>query len=63
MLFCLYDIYSKATLWLCENFPLSLSEEIMPTVDLVAISSSHFAKLEDFIQMQLPSGFPIKIGL
>lgn len=35
----------------------------MPIVDLMAISSSHFAKLKNFIQMQLPAGFPIKIGL
>ena len=34
----------------------------MPIVDLMAITSSHFAKLKDFIQMQLPSGFPVKIG-
>jgi hypothetical protein len=34
----------------------------MPIVDLMAISSSHFAKLKDFIQMQLPAGFPVKIG-
>lgn len=52
----------KATLWLAEQYPLSLPEQILPIVDLMAISSSHFAKLRDFIQMQLPSGFPVKIG-
>jgi septin 4 len=59
-----YKLYFflKATLWLCEEFPLSLPQQIMPIVDLMAISSSHFAKLKNFIQMQLPSGFPIKIG-
>jgi len=35
----------------------------MPIVDLMAITSSHFAKLKDFIEMQLPSGFPVKIGM
>ncbi|XP_051172828.1 ankyrin repeat domain-containing protein 13D isoform X2 [Leptopilina boulardi] len=53
----------KATLWLCEDYPLSLQEQIMPIVDLMAISSSHFAKLKDFIQMQLPAGFPVKIEI
>ncbi|XP_072386366.1 ankyrin repeat domain-containing protein 13D [Diabrotica undecimpunctata] len=53
----------KANLWLCENYPLSLPEQILPIVDLMAISSSHFAKLKDFIQMQLPSGFPVKIEI
>lgn len=52
----------QATLWLSEDYPLSLQEQIMPIVDLMAISSSHFAKLKDFIQMQLPAGFPVKIG-
>lgn len=53
----------KATLWLSEEYPLSLQEQIMPIVDLMAISSSHFAKLKDFIQMQLPVGFPVKIEI
>ncbi|XP_076653675.1 ankyrin repeat domain-containing protein 13D isoform X2 [Halictus rubicundus] len=53
----------KATLWLSEEYPLSLQEQIMPIVDLMAISSSHFAKLKDFIQMQLPAGFPVKIEI
>lgn len=53
----------RATLWLCEQYPLSLQEQIMPVVDLMAISSTHFAKLKDFIQMQLPSGFPVKIEI
>lgn len=55
-------MYLQATLWLSEDYPLSLQEQIMPIIDLMAISSSHFAKLKDFIQMQLPAGFPVKIG-
>ncbi|CAH1638032.1 unnamed protein product [Spodoptera littoralis] len=54
----------KATLWLCEDYPLELQEQIMPILDLMAaISSPHFAKLKDFVQMQLPAGFPVKIEI
>ncbi|KAL4707988.1 hypothetical protein ACJJTC_010604 [Scirpophaga incertulas] len=36
----------------------------MPILDLMAsISSPHFAKLKDFVQMQLPAGFPVKIEI
>jgi len=35
----------------------------MPIVDLLAISNTHFQKLKDFIHMQLPSGFPVKIEI
>lgn len=52
----------KANLWLSEEFPLSLPEQVLPIVDLMAISSSHFAKLRDFIAAKLPVGFPVKIG-
>lgn len=53
----------KATLWLSENYPLSLQEQIVPIIDLMAISNSHFAKLKHFIEMQLPAGFPVKIEI
>uniref|UniRef100_A0A8C4R740 Ankyrin repeat domain 13B n=1 Tax=Eptatretus burgeri TaxID=7764 RepID=A0A8C4R740_EPTBU len=53
----------KAALWLCEAHPLSLSEQVIPIVDLMAISYSHFAKLRDFITLRLPPGFPIKIEI
>lgn len=53
----------RATLWLSENHPLSMQEQVLPIIDLMAISNAHFAKLRDFIMLQLPAGFPIKIGL
>ena len=53
----------RAQLWLCEEYPLSLQEQVMPIVDLLAISNTHFQKLKDFIHMQLPAGFPVKIGI
>lgn len=52
----------KAKLWLCESHPLSLTEQVVPIIDLMAISNALFAKLRDFITLRLPPGFPVKIG-
>nr|CDJ89129.1 Ankyrin and Ubiquitin interacting motif domain containing protein [Haemonchus contortus]CDJ89154.1 Ankyrin and Ubiquitin interacting motif domain containing protein [Haemonchus contortus] len=53
----------KATLWLAENYPLSFQEQVMPIVDLMAANSAHFARLHNFIRMQLPAGFPVRIDI
>ncbi|EMP37787.1 Ankyrin repeat domain-containing protein 13B [Chelonia mydas] len=52
----------KAKLWLCEDHPLSLCEQVGPIIDLMAISNALFAKLRDFITLRLPPGFPVKIA-
>lgn len=71
----------NAQLSLCDEYPLSLQEQILPIIDLMAIrfvmifsrrcfsrffsflflSNSHFKKLRDFVTLQLPNGFPVKI--
>lgn len=53
----------KATLWMCEDFPLSLVEQVTPIIDLMATTSAHFAQLRDFITLQFPPGFPVKIEI
>lgn len=53
----------KALLWLCDQYPLSLQEQILPVVDLMAMSSGHFAKYRDFINLHLPTGFPVRIEI
>ncbi|CAG2227070.1 ANKRD13 [Mytilus edulis] len=53
----------KATLWLCENYPLSLQQQVVPIIDLMSASNAHFKKLRDFITLQLPAGFPVKIEI
>nr|XP_027202508.1 ankyrin repeat domain-containing protein 13D-like isoform X2 [Dermatophagoides pteronyssinus] len=55
--------YFKANIWMSDDFPLSLKEQILPIVDMVATYSSHFAKLRDFIHCKLPTGFPVKIEI
>ncbi|XP_046839902.1 ankyrin repeat domain-containing protein 13A-like [Xenia sp. Carnegie-2017] len=53
----------KATLCLCPSYPLSLQQQILPVIKLLAISNSHFAKLRDFVALHLPAGFPLKIEI
>ncbi|XP_059532187.1 ankyrin repeat domain-containing protein 13A isoform X1 [Myotis daubentonii] len=52
----------KAMLWMCEDFPLSLVEQVIPIIDLMARTSAHFARLRDFIKLEFPPGFPVKIA-
>ncbi|XP_019362882.1 PREDICTED: ankyrin repeat domain-containing protein 13A [Gavialis gangeticus] len=53
----------KATLWMSEEFPLSLVEQVTPIIDLMARTSAHFARLKDFITLEFPPGFPVKIEI
>ncbi len=45
-----------------EEHPLSLVEQVTPIIDLMARTSTHFARLKDFINLRFPPGFPVKIG-
>ncbi|KAG7480871.1 hypothetical protein MATL_G00060940 [Megalops atlanticus] len=53
----------KATLWMSEEHPLSLVEQVTPIIDLMARTSAHFARLRDFITLKFPPGFPVKIEI
>lgn len=53
----------KAQISLCEVHPVSLPAQILPIIDLMAESNAHFRKLKDFITLQLPAGFPVKIEI
>lgn len=53
----------SATVALSDSFPLSLHDQVLPVINLMANSNSHFAKLRDFITLQLPAGFPVKIEI
>ena len=54
----------KANLWLSEEFPIKLQEQVLPILDLMStMASPHVSKLKEFITMQLPSGFPVKIEI
>ncbi|KAI1901011.1 hypothetical protein AGOR_G00055750 [Albula goreensis] len=53
----------KATLWMSEEHPLSLVEQVTPIIDLMARTSTHFARLRDFVALKFPPGFPVKIEI
>ncbi|GMT20312.1 hypothetical protein PFISCL1PPCAC_11609 [Pristionchus fissidentatus] len=53
----------KATLWLAEQYPLCLQDQVAPIVNLMSSSSAHFARLNTFMRLQLPAGFPVKIEI
>ncbi|XP_061585110.1 ankyrin repeat domain-containing protein 13A [Cololabis saira] len=53
----------KGTLWMSEEHPLSLVEQVTPIIDLMARTSSHFARLQDFVTLKFPPGFPVKIEI
>lgn len=54
----------KANLWLSDEFPIKLQEQILPILDLMStLASPHVLKLKEFITIQLPSGFPVKIEI
>jgi len=53
----------KGSIWISENFPLGLCEQVLPIIDLMSTTSPHFAKLSEFIKLKLPAGFPVKIEI
>lgn len=41
-----------------------MQEQVLPILDLMStMASPHVSKLKDFITMQLPSGFPVKVEI
>jgi hypothetical protein len=55
-----------AQLWVCEDYPLSLQQQVMPILDLLnnlPCYGSVIGKIKNLISHELPQGFPVKINL
>jgi len=50
----------KSTVWCCENFPLTL-QQLITVLKPLAPSSIFVQRILEFLQFDLPPGFPIKI--
>ncbi|CAL8078694.1 unnamed protein product [Calicophoron daubneyi] len=53
----------KAHMWLSQEYPLSLANQVVPIIDLMSEYNPYFHKLKEFLTKQLPSGFPVKIEI
>ncbi len=53
----------SAKVWMSDEFPLSVQQQLVPIIELLAPTSSHISKLRDFITLQLPAGFPVKLEI
>lgn len=53
----------KAHIWLCEDYPLSLKDQVLPIVELMAEYNPFFHKLEEFLTKKIPNGFPMRVEI
>eukprot|EP00058_Branchiostoma_floridae_P015060 XP_002600548.1 hypothetical protein BRAFLDRAFT_70075 [Branchiostoma floridae] len=51
----------KATVAMSEEFPIRL-DRLLDVLEIIA-PFKHFLKLREFVQLKLPSGFPVKIEI
>ncbi|XP_040144783.1 ankyrin repeat domain-containing protein 13C isoform X2 [Ictidomys tridecemlineatus] len=51
----------KATIAMSQEFPLGI-ESLLNVLEVIA-PFKHFNKLREFVQMKLPPGFPVKLGI
>lgn len=50
------------SVWMADNFPLTV-RQLMPFLELMTVGNRNFQKLQDFISLDLPPGFPVRIEI
>lgn len=50
------------SVWMADNFPLTV-HQLMPFFELMTVGNRNFQKLQDFISLDLPPGFPVRIEI
>lgn len=56
-----FIFHPQATVWVCEEYPLDPKEQLIPIVNLMSLTNRRFKSLKDFIELQMPGGFPVKL--
>jgi hypothetical protein len=52
----------RVSVWMADNFPLTV-RQLMPFFEIMTIGNRNFEKLQEFISMDLPPGFPVRIEI
>jgi len=52
----------EGKVWMVDDFPLKL-EEFLSIVDVYSPTNEQLKKVQEFIQMNLPQGFPVRIQI
>lgn len=52
----------RASVWMADNYPLTV-DELVPLLGLIAPTNKQFQKLVEFIESDLPTGFPVQIDI
>lgn len=50
------------SVWMADNFPLTV-RQLMPFFEIMTQGNKNFEKLQEFISMDLPPGFPVRIEI
>lgn len=48
------------TVWMASDFPLAIAQ-LLPVFQIMAPTGTHFRRLEEFIRMEMPPGFPVRL--
>ncbi|PJF20137.1 hypothetical protein PSACC_00044 [Paramicrosporidium saccamoebae] len=52
----------RVSVWMADNFPLTV-RQLMPFFEIMTVGNRNFEKLQEFISMDLPPGFPVRIEI
>lgn len=52
----------RVSVWMADNFPLTV-QQLLPFMEVIAMGNRNFEKVQEFISMDLPPGFPVRIEI